>query len=248
MFNKNKFNENQIWQSVMTVIPFVFLMLLGNDFIESNMRVLISGLLAGVGGMLGFIAYYFTKDKSRKIKIFTSIILLLGCFIPLYFLSSNPSDADLLKQNWITQKIGNIEFDSPYKLKLQSEKIPESVEWFYEELKLFSDTQNGRSISFVQSKIKNDTLNVEDVFSMSLEGMLSKLHINMENVEMNIYEMDYEEISTRFSFKLNNQIVHGYAYVFMKENYVENLWLLPVNRGFSIDFIDEFEAGIFHDY
>jgi uncharacterized membrane protein YczE len=176
MTEKKKLGENQIWTMVMTVLPVVILMNGGNELTDDGgMRVLYAAVLGGIGGVIGFAANYLTKDKNRLVKIMTSVLIVLGCGLTLFFLSSKPSDSDILDDEWITQKIGMIEFASPTKLELQTSEIPESVKWFYSEINLYSDGGTDRITSFMESKILIDTLTIENAYSGALEGMLNKL-------------------------------------------------------------------------
>jgi hypothetical protein len=36
--------------------------------------------------------------------------------------------------------------------------------------------------------------------------------------------------------------------MYKNENTLESIWLMPLERGFSKDYIEEFEAGIFPEY
>jgi hypothetical protein len=249
MTEKKKLDENQIWTTVMTVLPVVILMNAGNELTDdSGMRVLYAGAFGGIGGLIGFAANYLTKDKNRLVKILTSILIVLSCGLTLFFLSSKPTDAEILDEEWTTQKIGMIEFDSPTKLELQTSEIPESVKWFYSELNLYSDEGKDRITSFMETKILIDTLTIENAYSGALEGMLNKFDVNMDEVELEVFRADEEEVSSMFSFELNRKKVNGYGFMYMNKGRLESIWLMPLKRGFSKDYIEEFEAGIIPDY
>lgn len=249
MTEKKKLDENQIWTMVMMVLPVVILMNAGNELTDdSAMRVLYAGAFGGIGGLIGFSAIYLTKDKNRLVKILTSVLIVLSCGIAIFFLSSKPTDAEILDKEWITQKIGMLEFDSPTKLELQVSEVPESVKWFYSELDLYSDEQTDRITSFMKTKILIDTLSIENAYSGALEGMLKKLNVNMDEVELEVFGADEEEVSSMFSFDLNGKKVNGYGFMYMNKDRLESIWLMPLKRGFSKDYIEEFEAGILPDY
>lgn len=249
MTEKKKLDENQIWTMVMTVLPVVILMNAGNELTNDNgMRGLYAGVLGGIGGLIGFAANYLTKDNTRVVKTLTSVAIIVTCGLTIFFLSSKPTDTEILRQEWVTQRIGMVEFDSPTKLKLQTSDVPESVKWFYSEMNLYSDNGNERITSFLKTKILIDTLSIEDAYSSSLEGMLQKMKVNIEDVELEVYGADGEEVSAMFSFILNGIKVNGYGFMYMNENALESIWLMPLKRGFSIDYIEEFEAGIFPEY
>lgn len=249
MTEKKKLDENQIWTMVMTVLPVVILMNAGNELTDdSGMRVLYAGVFGGIGGLIGFVANYLTKDKSRLMKILTSVLIVLSCGLTIFFLESEPTDAEILNKEWTTQKIGLIEFDSPTKVELQSSEIPESVKWFYSEMSLYSDEGKDRLTSFMKTKILIDTLTIDNAYSGALEGMLNKLDVNMDNVELEVFGADEEEVSSMFSFELNGEKVNGYGFMYMNNDRLESIWLMPLKRGFSKDYIEEFEAGIMPSY
>jgi hypothetical protein len=248
MTEKKKLDEDQIWVMVMSILPFGILMNAGNELTDDGgMRVLYAGLFGGLGGLIGFVANYLTKDKNRITKIFATIFLITISGITIYLLSSKLSDTEILKREWVTQKIGKIEFDSPTKLELQKSEIPESVKWFYSEMNLYSDAGNERITSFLQTRILIDTLSIENAYSSALEGMLQKMKVNIEDVELDIFRADKEEVSSMFSFNLNGVKVNGYGFMLLNENTLESIWLMPLKRGFSKDYIKEFEAGIFSE-
>lgn len=249
MTEKKKLDENQIWTTVMTVLPVVILMNAGNELTDdSGIRVLYAGVFGVIGGLIGFVANYLTKDKNRLVKILTSILIVLSCGLTLFFLSSKPTDAKILDEEWTTQKIGMIEFDSPTKLELQTSEIPKSVKWFYSELNLYSDEGKDRITSFMETKILIDTLTIENAYSGALEGILNKFDVNMDEVELEVFGAYEEEVSSMFSFELNGKKVNGYGFMYMNKGRLESIWLMPLKRGFSKDYIEEFEAGIIPDY
>lgn len=248
MKEKAKINENQIWAIVMFILPFVILLNAGNELTnDKGIRILYAGLFGGIGGTIGFVTNFLTKDKNRVLKISALIIIIAICGFTVFYMSSKPTDDDILKEKWVTQKIGDIEFDSPTKLKFQTSDIPESAKWFYTELSLYSDEKNDRTTSVLEAKITIDTLLAEEAFSITLEGMLKKMKVNLEEVELELFGVDDEQISSQFTFNLHGEKVNGYGFLYIKRNILESIWLLPINRGFSKEYIEEFEAGIFLD-
>ena len=249
MTAKKKLVENQIWTMVMIVFPVVILMQAGNEMTDIyGMRILFAGAFGGIGGLIGFSANYLTKDKNRIVKILASILIVLSCGLSLYLLSSKPTDAEILDKEWITQKIGMIEFDSPTKLELQTSEIPESVKWFYSEMNLYSDKGTDRITTFMESKIFIDTITVENAYSGALEGMLNKLNVNMDDLELEVFSASKEEISSMFSFDLHGKKVYGYGFMLKNKDKLESIWLMPLKRAYSKDYIKEFDAKIITDY
>ena len=249
MTKKKNLDKSQIWTMLIILLPFVILMNVGNELTnDSGMRIIYAGIFGGIGALLGGAAFHFTKNKSKIVKVFASIFsILISCLI-FFSLSSEPTDKEIINQDWITQKIGEIEFDSPSKLTLQVSEIPESAKHFYSEMKLYSDNKSDRITSFWQTKILTDTLSIENAFSNALEGMLKKIKVNIEDVEFKTFEADEEEISSMFSFNLDKVKLNGYGFMYMKKNKLECIWLIPIKRGFSKDYIEEFEVGIIPDY
>ena len=249
MNKRNKLDENQLWTMVLTILPVVILMNAGTELTDNaGMRILYAGFFGGLGGLIGFGADFLTKDKNRIIKIFTTISIIAICGLTIYLLSSRPSDSEILKQEWVTQKIGKIEFESPTKLKLLTNEIPESVKWLYSEINLYADGGVERVTFFLQTKIQKDTFSIENAFSSSLEGMLKKINIDIKNLELEVFYADEKEVSSLFSFDLNGEKVNGYGFMYMNENFLESIWLMALKRGFSKEYIEKFEAGIFPDY
>ena len=249
MIENNNTKENKIWVSVITILPVVILMNAGRELTDDNdMRILYSGIFGGIGGLIGFVAFFLTKDKKRVVKIFTSGFVMIFCTLTLYFLSSNQTDKEILQQKWRTQKIGKIEFDNPEKLKLRINEIPESIRWFYSKLNIYSDENNDRITSFLQSEILIDTLSVQDIYSSTLERMLKKIDVNIEEIDLYVFTVDEEEVSSMFSFELNGNKVNGYGFMYLNGKTLESIWLMPLKKGFSKDYIIEFESGIIVDY
>lgn len=249
MTEKKKIDENEIWILVMIISPVIILMNAGNELTDhSGISILYSGIFSSLGGLIGGLASYLTKDKNRIVKVFATITLIVVSGLTISLLSSKPSDTEIINQVWITQKIGSIEFDSPTKLSLQLSEIPESVKWFYNEMNFYSDEGSERIISFLQTKILVDTLSIDEAFSGALEGMLKKMEVKMEDVELDVFGADKLEVSCMFSFNLNGEKVNGYGFMYMNKDILESIWLMPIKRGFSKDYIEEFEAGIIPDY
>ena len=85
---KTKTDENQIWLTAMIALPVVLLMDAGEEITDdAGMQMMYAGVFGGLGGLLGFTANYFTKDKSRTVKILAVISLIIISVLILYFLS-----------------------------------------------------------------------------------------------------------------------------------------------------------------
>lgn len=250
---ENKVNKSeQIWSQVFLVLPIIICMNIGRDFSDNeSMRIIYSGLFAGLGGVLGFGAQQSFKNKSLKVKIIGLISVMVLCggigFIASMLSENKPekNEAVTIDNNWVKQKIGMLEFESPRKLISQTVEIPKSTEWFYKEMEMYSDNGEDRVTSFIKSKINIDTLEVIDAFSVSLESMLNKIKVDVKSAEFEVYMADDEEVSAMFSFQLNGKVVHGFGLMFLQDNSLESIWLLPIKKGFSKEYIEKFRYAIF---
>jgi hypothetical protein len=124
----------------------------------------------------------------------------------------------------------------------------ESAKWFYSELEIYSDENKDRITSFMKTKILLDTITVDAAFSYSLEGMLGVMEVNKEEVDLEVFVSDDEEFSAMFTFKINNKKVNGFGFMFLQNRSLESIWLMPLKRGFTKDYIEEFADGIIPDY
>ncbi|UII26885.1 hypothetical protein LVD15_00160 [Fulvivirga maritima] len=79
----NDKKKEPIWLALFTVLPVSLLWPLGEYFEEQGInQTLVSALLGGLGGLIGFGLYSWTKSKSTKTKIIGIVsILVLGIAI-----------------------------------------------------------------------------------------------------------------------------------------------------------------------
>ncbi len=77
---KKKINKETIWLTILTVLPVTLLWPTSEYFTEPGLnRTLVSGLLGGLGGLIGFGIYSFVRTKTDKVKILTATgILVIG--------------------------------------------------------------------------------------------------------------------------------------------------------------------------
>lgn len=241
--------EEQTWLSVFFGIPTIMGYYLADALApDGKMEFLYSMLFGGVGAVLGYGLYYFIKGKSKGIKIGSAAGLFAVGAFAIYVAVSKPTDNEILKREWITQTIGEVQFDNPKRLALQTAEIPEAAKWFYKELKMYSDGDNDRLTTFMDSRITVDTLSIADAYSSALEGMLKKHNVKAEELKLETFSSDEAEISAMFTFDLSGERVNGYGHMFKKGQVLTSIWLMPIKRGFSREYIEEFEAGIIPNY
>lgn len=249
MTKKKKLDENQIWALIMVIIPVVILMNAGAELTEhSGLRTVYSGVFGGLGGLIGFLGYFLTRNKDRLVKILTTIIIIAISGFTVYFLSLKSADSEILNQEWIAQKIGIIEFDSPTKLELDTSEIRDSIQMFYDEFILYSDHNKERKTYFLQTKNFDITHPLNMVFMKDLVVLLKPLEVSISEINLESFEGDENECSSMFSFMLKKERVRGYGFMYRNEETLESIWLIPVKRGFSRKYIEEFAIGIFPEY
>ncbi|MER2998904.1 hypothetical protein [Pontibacter populi] len=241
--------DEQIWRGIFLVVPAI----LGYNMADAmaaddKMEILYAALFGGVGALVGAGIYYLVKEKGKGLKTASAAGLFAVGILALYLVTSQPTDEEILKGEWVTQTIGEVQFDSPEKLTLRTSEIPESTRWFYKQLKMYSDGNNDRLTAFMDSRIKADTLSIVDAYASALEGLLKKHNVSPERLKLETFSSDEEEISAMYTFDLKGERVNGYGHMFKKGEVLESIWLMPITRGFSREYIEEFEAGIFPNY
>ncbi len=245
---KKKYSSNDIWMILMAIIPG---MLLGFGMAElqaDNFSGMIyKALFWGLGTMVGITGYFFTKDKSVGIKVFTLVGLIGLSSIPFFF-ERQLTDDEILQQDWITQTIGDIEFDTPSKLPLVIDEVPKGLTAMYDVFESYNDGGKDRFTVGMKTVVKTDSVPIKHSFDASLIGMLKNIKVKL--VELSIDTLAYEasEITIMISFPLKGRSMHGYGYMCKNGNSLTSLWLMPRTRSFSKSYIEEFDAGIFPNF
>ncbi|SFT39440.1 hypothetical protein SAMN05216474_0313 [Lishizhenia tianjinensis] len=244
-----KKQSKEIWLMSFILLPVVIAQVIGNDFGNSTMETFAwQVLFSFVGTLLGFGTHQWVKKKSTSTKVGALIGMLTIILIPLLAFTPSLSDEELLEQDWLEQKIGQFEFESPTQLTLYSSVVPAGLENLYTELNMYTDNEDSRTISVIQSKVKTDTLLVEDAFLGSLEGMLTRMVVDLETLTLYDLFMDEEEISTSYSYVSKGDTLRGFGLMFKYPGALESIWLLPQTRTFSNEFIATFSDLIDINY
>lgn len=225
-------------------LPTTLIANLGSELAPDNqMSVLYSGLFGGLGALLGFLLYYLTKNTKTAIKSVVLVFAVVVIGFTIRTLTAKPTDEQLVSYDWTQQQIGLISFESPTKLKLTSSSIPLGTEHFYSSLEVYTDGNDDRLTSFINANILLDTLDLADSFGGSLEGMLN--NIGITEVELlDDHYIDTEEVVAKFKFHLNDEEVIGFGYMRNVGRTLQSIWLLPIKRSFSLEYIDKFENSI----
>ena len=238
-------HKDQIWLTLFTFLPALSLSFVAKEIAESGWeRILYSAILCGLGGMVGYAIYYFTRNFSSSIRVLAILILFLIPLLGISLIKVNPSDAELIEQEWITQQLGNLEFEAPEKLVESNLVLPDSLTRYYSNYLIYADEETDRLTYYVSFDLTIDTLSREEIFSTLLSTMLSKLHTDITTIESELFSNDENELSLSFSIKPDENL-YGFGYMTQTENHYETLWLIPNERGFSEEYIEEFYYGIF---
>lgn len=81
----NKNNKEQFWITLFILLPVLVFGRLGAYFTDYTIfSILLTGLLGGMGGMLGGGVYRLVKQKSNTSKILGFVLMTIFCVIVLF--------------------------------------------------------------------------------------------------------------------------------------------------------------------
>lgn len=84
----NRSKTENIWTSLFLLVPILSLTRLSENFTQdSTTRILISGGLGFIGGLLGYGCYYFVKTKNTPFKVLSLIILTISSILTIYIVT-----------------------------------------------------------------------------------------------------------------------------------------------------------------
>jgi len=79
---EQKLKKEGWWMTLLVVIPAIYLSFHSDLFFEDGFgAIAISGVLGGIGGTIGAVIYYLTKEKSTPFRTLTLISLILLLFL-----------------------------------------------------------------------------------------------------------------------------------------------------------------------
>lgn len=239
----------------MVGLPLIFFPRLAPDLTDSaGTQILYAGILGGIGGGVGAIFYAITKKKGLIPRLLGLLGIIAIIAVTLYAMSVSDKnkaiavqDATLLEQEWITQQIGHIEFDAPERLVEQSGDFGQEYSSHYEKVTYYGDGNADRATLFIETVLKQDTHSIDNLFFGSLNGILEKSKVEPSDVKLKVIYADTEELSVAFKYKKGIDSLGGFGYMFLNGTAMESLWLIPKEKGFSDEYVEEFEFGIFPD-
>ncbi|MFY0671748.1 MAG: hypothetical protein JXQ87_00005 [Bacteroidia bacterium] len=74
--------------------------------------------------------------------------------------------------------------------------------------------------------------------------MFSKMNVDLETFDMDVFDSDDEEIYSMFSIDMEGENVLGYGYLFLQGENIESIWLMPKTKGFTREYIEHFDIRI----
>ncbi|MFY0673067.1 MAG: hypothetical protein JXQ87_06665, partial [Bacteroidia bacterium] len=170
---EKKLNENQVWMISMIFIPVLILINIGKELTSDfSIQIMYSGLFGALSGVIGYLIYYLTKEKSRLLKVTGSLILLSLSILITIIVDNGQSDAEIMSQKWHKQQIGHVKFETPTKLNLIEIELPDSFKGDYDELFIYSDDGKDRVTLFIKGKLITDTFSIATAYSnMRVSGI-----------------------------------------------------------------------------
>lgn len=252
MTNKSEDPQQTIpWDLIFILCPTILLSLLAKELFARELfteSLIYSALGATVGGGLGFGASFLVKNQSTLVKTLTAVGLIAGILGITALIAPTATDAQLIEQEWVEQSIGLLEFETPIPLEQISIDIPDSISSFVNNMNAYSDNQEGRMTYLVDYEFKTDTLPLDMGFAGALQFMMDRHGNNAQNLQFEDSYQDEEEIFGTISFELDGKPVKGYGHAAKDSNAFTIIWLFPITRGFSQEYVDWFGDSVFLTY
>ncbi|UII20499.1 hypothetical protein [Fulvivirga ligni] len=114
--------NDQLWLTLFTVIPVVSASNLGRELslLLGINSILVSAIVGGVGGAIGFGLYQFTKESSMIAGVLTLLALFISIIMLIIIIDSPREDKAIINEEWESQQIGTLIFISTDRLELQT--------------------------------------------------------------------------------------------------------------------------------
>ncbi len=252
MANKSENPQQTMpWDLIFILCPTILLSLLAKELFARELftgSLIYSALGAIVGGGIGLGASFLVKNQSNLVKTLAAVGLIAGILGIAVLIAPTATDAQLIEQEWVEQSIGLLEFETPIPLEQISIDIPDSISSFVNKMNAYSDNQEGRVTYLVDYEFKTDTLSLEKGFAGALQFMMDRHADNAQNLQVEDSYQDEEEIFGTIAFELDGKPVKGYGHAVKDSNAFTIIWLFPITRGFSEEYIDWFADSVFPAY
>lgn len=243
----NNFTPNQRWMVFLIAVPSLFTsLILRAQFEGDPLQILYSGLGLIIGSGIGLGIYALVRERGKKVKLATiGIEVVLGISAILLFVEKEDSvTPNYIGYDWELQKFEEIEFYRPAQLDFE-EKV--STANGKEEYQIYSSNGGTNLIVYVGTAV--DSTHKDDLpqlYNEVFEMISNRYQLSYDSLSTtNEWSIDYDEvISKLLHFNTNGEVHLGLGYINQGESHYESVWLLPLEEGFSMEFISEFEAGI----
>ncbi len=226
------------------VLPVVVFLPLAGIVMEPGLnQTLVSGALGGVGALIGIGAYQAVKDKGLKGRVLGLAAMIGVAVALLMYLTQTPTDDELLDEDWQIQHVSLLPFETPHALNLTTDAIPQEAEDAYLALDVYVYDDDGRVMYVYDAELAHTPIPVKAVFEAGLNEMLQK--IEHSDLEIAYIKEASDQVSAYIRFALpNNDVVDGYGMVFTEDEFMQVMWLMPLERGYSREYLEYFQSRI----
>lgn len=238
----------QYWRIVYMVLPAVVGGSLASSFVQAGLAsILLAAVLGGLGAMIGALVYGKMKSKGNRGMALGLAAVLGLCVVAVLAFGKPPTDEELVQRDWHPNDISILAFDTPYELNHVTSEVPANAANFYKELDVYMYNDRGRVFYCYDAELLEFGVDVKKAFEGGLNGMLD--NIPHEDLELAYIEDHADRVSAYIRYTLpNNDVVDGYGMVYREAEFLQVLWLMPVERGFSRELLEKFQEGIGTNY
>ncbi len=227
------------WKLIFILIPATLFGKITNLFIDKNIAYAVAFTFLGIG--LGYLLYFLSKSKSLTIKIICLAILLIIPFSAIIL-----SDKTQTEKEWIVQNIDDIEFSSPFKVKLIDSEIPDDLKEDYNKLNIYSDNKEDKLTIIYSIEIADNEIKIESYFNEYLESFKKGIP-DLKNIEVEKSENKNSEnnFTAKLKFiKSNTKPLNGFSRLIKRNNSINLFWLIPLSKGYPEKYIEKFNKSI----
>tara|TARA_B100000809_G_C14915322_1_gene451399 strand:+ start:77 stop:775 length:699 start_codon:yes stop_codon:yes gene_type:complete len=227
-----KFNENQLWMTLMVFTPIM-------SFVIPELSTIIGLLGSVIGGVVGFLLYNSNKSKSRLIKSLVLVVIMCVCMLVICFFREDKNNINQSSNGWNSYILETVRFKSPSPLiKTTNTAFNDSI---FEKMVLYTDENEDKATFCLIGNLKTDSINLKTLYSLILEQLLEK---DSSLFVSNFTYQDEEELSVVFTCNREGYNFMGYSAIFKKENSIRSVWLIPINESFTENYIATFDDNI----
>lgn len=224
--------------------PFLFLPAISMYFIGKLLfpnGILGAGILMATGGIIGFWTHQLIASKKNLIKTLVLILILVLCFTPLLWIKTTQQKNTSNTSNLLTQNIGDLIFNTPKKLSFRRDEFTDSTSFSFDKRIFYTTRDTTQKIIYFKGLHSNDSIAIDSILYYSLEALCKHYQLNIEQVSLIYLTKTTQNISANIN--VNGDLL-GYVYFKTYPKWIESLWLLPISKTFTQDFISQFKTSI----